>query len=135
MLIKSCLGSAAVLAIANLIPSAIALEHVRLRSSADFEETWHERPVKDDMISEMNELKYKKLIDHGKRPVVGVLTEPLRGDLYHSNDRTREKVLSTDDAVPGYVPRSHVQFLEQAGIRVVPIDYRLSRNELVSLFD
>lgn len=90
--------------------------------------------MKDDMISEMNELKYKKFIDHAKRPVVGVLTEPLRGDLYHSNDKSSERVLNTDDA-PGYVPRSHVQFLEQAGIRVVPIDYRLSRDELVDLFD
>lgn len=32
---------------------------------------------------------------------------------------------------PGYVPRAHVQFLEQAGVRVVPVDYRLPRDELV----
>lgn len=34
-----------------------------------------------------------------------------------------------------YVPRAHVQLLEQAGIRVVPVDYRLSHEELTALFD
>ena len=28
-----------------------------------------------------------------------------------------------------------MQFLEQAGLRVVPVDYRLSRDELVGMFD
>ena len=34
-----------------------------------------------------------------------------------------------------YVPVAHVQFLEQAGIRVVPIDYRLSLEERRDLLD
>ena len=34
-----------------------------------------------------------------------------------------------------YVPRAHVQFLEQAGIRVVPVDYRLSREERFALLE
>ena len=55
-----------------------------------------------------------------------MLTEPLRGSV---------KGASESESVPGYVPRPHVQFLEQAGVRVVPIDYRLSRDELIDLFE
>jgi gamma-glutamyl-gamma-aminobutyrate hydrolase PuuD len=32
-----------------------------------------------------------------------------------------------------YVPRTHVQFLEQAGVRVIPIDYTLEKEELDQL--
>ena len=34
-----------------------------------------------------------------------------------------------------YVPRAHVQFLEQTGIKVISIDYRLPMEELYALFD
>jgi hypothetical protein len=51
------------------------------------------------------------------RPVVGILSEPLRGELVDS-------AINADSA--SYVPKTHVQFLEQAGVRVVPIDYHLS---------
>lgn len=70
--------------------------------------------------------------------MIGVLTEPLRGDLYkkgHENVNEKINGRVESGAPPGYVPRPHVQFLEQAGIRVVPIDYRLGRDELVALFD
>lgn len=59
-----------------------AIEHPLLASTDDYQETWKERPVKNDMISMQKELHYTKFIDHSKRPVIGVLTEPLRGDLY-----------------------------------------------------
>ena len=89
------------------------------------------------MITMQKELQYTKFIDHSQRPVIGVLTEPLRGDLYKKgatsvNDKIDGR---RESAAPGYVPRAHVQFLEQAGVRVVPIDYRLERNDLVALFD
>lgn len=83
------------------------------------------------MISKAKEQRYTKKIDYSKRPVIGVLTEPLRGELYEGHEQIDGGV----DRIPGYVPRAHVQFLEQAGMRVVPVDYRLSRDELVSLFD
>jgi len=35
----------------------------------------------------MKELKYTKFLDHSKRPVIGVLTEPLRGDLSKADDK------------------------------------------------
>ena len=34
-----------------------------------------------------------------------------------------------------YIPRTHVQFLEQSGVRVVPIDHRLSTEERWALYD
>ena len=40
-----------------------------------------------------------------------------------------------ETATASYVPRAHVQFLEQAGVRVVPIDYRLSVEEKHELMD
>jgi len=34
-----------------------------------------------------------------------------------------------------YVPKSHVKFLEQAGNRVIPIDYTLSEEEIKPLLE
>jgi len=51
-----------------------------------------------------------------RKAVYGVLTEPLEGDLQGKSDKV-------EAAERSYVPRAHVQFLEQAGIRVVPISY------------
>ena len=75
------------------------------------------------------------VIDHFKRPVIGILTEPLRGELYTpSNSRFKEDEL-IDTSTASYVPKAHVQFLEQAGVRVVPIDYRLDLEERRALLD
>jgi len=43
-----------------------------------------------------------KIIEHGRRPVIGILTEPLRGDMVDAK---------VNDLV-SYVPKTHVQFLE-----------------------
>jgi len=113
---KSSFGSAALLAALSLLNGSgvDAIEHPLLTSTADFRETWKDRPVKDDMISLQKELLYTKFIDETQRPVIGVLTEPLRGDLYKAgatniNDKIGRGV---EQAKPGYVPRAHVQFLE-----------------------
>jgi hypothetical protein len=77
-------------------------------------------------------------IDHGKRPVIGVLTEPLRGDMYKVKENfygDQEKLHEQSEQSATYVPKAHVQFLEQAGVRVVPIDYRLSTEERHKLYD
>jgi gamma-glutamyl-gamma-aminobutyrate hydrolase PuuD len=34
-----------------------------------------------------------------------------------------------------YIPKAHVQFLEQAGIRVVPISYTDSKENITSILD
>ena len=60
------------------------------------------------------------------RPVYGILTEPLRGEIMTEG-------LENTDAT--YVPRAHVQFLEQTGIKVVPIDYSLPIEKLYAKFD
>jgi hypothetical protein len=65
--------------------------------------------------------------DNNVRPVYGILTEPLRGDIKSESEH------EFSDA--SYVPRSHVQFLEQTGIKVVPIDYSLPIEELYAKFD
>lgn len=84
---KASLSKAAIVAMANLLACSSALEN-----SDDFLVTWKDRPVKDDMISEMSDLKYTKFIDHSKRPVIGVLTEPLRGDLYLAKDEYKDVI-------------------------------------------
>ena len=33
------------------------------------------------------------------------------------------------------MPKAHVQFLEQSGIKVVPVDYRLSQEDFNNLLD
>ena len=134
---KSTFGSAVLLAAVSMFSSVYAVEHPLLTSTHDFEETWIEKPQKGDMIAQVKELSYTKFFDHSHRPVIGVLTEPLRGELFNAgaNIFDKNQKLSSEENLPGYVPRAHVQFLEQAGVRVVPIDYRLSRDELVEKFD
>jgi len=43
-------------------------------------------------------------LDVTKRPVIGVLTEPLRGDLVGLSDDEASQMT--------YIPKTHVQFLE-----------------------
>ena len=56
-------------------------------------------------------------IADARRPIYAVLSEPMKGNLV--NDKS--KIESA-----GYIPKAHVQFLEQAGIRVVPLNYHAS---------
>lgn len=65
-------------------------------------------------------------LDASKRPVIGVLTEPLRGEVVGG---------SFNESSLTYVPKPHVQFLEQTGVRVVPIDYRLPTEERIALYE
>ena len=132
---KSTFGSALLFATAGMFDEVVAVEHPLLTSTSDFAETWIDRPKKDDMISMEKAKRYTKIIDHEKRPVIGVLTEPLRGDMYNTQDKFKEHIAEGEDRQPGYIPRAHVQFLEQAGVRVVPVDHRLSRDELITMFD
>ena len=50
---KSCFGSAAsLLAALSLLNGGQAIEHPLLTSTDDFRETWKERPIKNDMITQ-----------------------------------------------------------------------------------
>ena len=95
-----------------------------LVSTADFAETWQDKSSNSHGDMSRNKKHYSEKIDHSRRPVVGVLTEPLRGELVNETKEER-----------AYVPRAHVQFLEQAGLRVVPVDHRLPREEIIALLD
>jgi len=66
-------------------------------------------------------------VDLNKIPIMGVLTEPLRGSLHKDEER-----MSTANE---YIPTAHVKFLEQAGIKVVPVSYKMSGKELTQLLD
>ncbi len=77
-------------------------------------------------------------VDENKRPVIGVLTEPLRGNLFKEREDHLDEddlVSSYKDGTASYVPKAHVQFLGQAGIRVVPVDYRMPVEERFALMD
>ena len=58
---------------------------------------------------------------------MGILTEPLRGSLH----KDEEKMTMVNE----YIPTAHVKFLEQAGIKVVPVSYQKSEEELTELLD
>ena len=60
-------------------------------------------------------------INGNKRPIYGVLTEPLRGDMHKNSSSTtdeKEKQDSSENWYKGdsnevsYIPKAHVQFLE-----------------------
>ena len=51
---KSTLGKAAIVAVAGYLETVSALEHPLLTSTADFEETWIEKPSKS-MVEDLKE--------------------------------------------------------------------------------
>ena len=49
-------------------------------------------------------------ISDNRRPIYGVLTEPLRGNM--KNTQREEHQISADTEEHSYIPKAHVQFLE-----------------------
>ena len=91
---------------------ANAVEHPSLVSSHDYEEKWTEVEKKSEAYrAHVEQLDYAE-IDHGKRPVIGVLTEPLRGGMYTPSNSRFKKDELVDTSEASYVPKAHVQFLE-----------------------
>jgi gamma-glutamyl-gamma-aminobutyrate hydrolase PuuD len=72
-------------------------------------------------------------ISDNRRPVYGILTEPIRGNMKTQEEEDGNYINQTDGI--SYIPKAHVQFLEQAGIRVVPISYTDSKENITSILD
>lgn len=62
-----------------------------------------------------------------RTPVIGILTEPLRGTM-----KDREVTVSNYDE---YIPAAHVKFIQQTGCKVVPVSYKLEEEDLIALLD
>ena len=58
-----------------------------------------------------------------------MLTEPFRGKM-HSVKKNSDETYHHESGDASYVPKSHIQYLEQSGIVVVPLNYLLSETEL-----
>jgi len=67
-------------------------------------------------------------ISDNRRPVYGILTEPIRGRI--RNIKNDKETFDHDKDEVSYIPKAHVQFLEQSGIVVIPISYLLSEAEI-----
>jgi hypothetical protein len=63
---------------------------------------------------------------NSKLPVWGILTEPLHGTLKQDDEVSEYQE---------YIPAAHVKFIEQTGAKVVPVSYKMSKEELYSLLD
>lgn len=50
-------------------------------------------------------------ISDNRRPIYGILTEPLRGNLKNKNANS-DKGYDSEKETVSYIPKSHVQFLE-----------------------
>jgi hypothetical protein len=68
-------------------------------------------------------------ISDNRRPIYGILTEPLRGKIRNKKDSSEE--LSSEYDEVSYIPKAHVQFLEQSGIAVVPIHFTKSKEDMI----
>jgi hypothetical protein len=64
-------------------------------------------------------------ISQRRTPVIGILTEPLRGSLRKGNEEIKD--------IDEYIPLAHVKFLEQAGIKVIPVRYTLVEEDLLAI--
>ena len=60
-----------------------------------------------------------------KTPVIGILTEPLRGALKKDNYEVKD--------FSEYISAAHVKYLEQANVKVVPISYNLRKADFMNL--
>jgi hypothetical protein len=66
--------------------------------SSQYHDSWVDKPDFDSTYKAFEDIKTAKVVEHGRRPVIGILTEPLRGDL-----------LDLDSQGPvSYVPKTHV---------------------------
>ena len=119
---------------AALVCAVTAFEHAKHIDVSDYEENWEERKHELSRVQNIINFAKERQVNHEARPVIGVLTEPVRGELFIPDTHTLEKYATEDEWI-SYVPRTHVQFLEQAGVRVVPIDYHLKDEDLVELLD
>jgi len=126
----------AAISVIALAEMANAMEHPSLTATYDFEVKWSDvAEKKANAYRAHNEKESYDVIDHSRRPVIGVLTEPLRGEMYTpATSQFKEDELE-DTSAASFVSKAHVQFLEQTGIRVVPIDYRLSLEERREILD
>lgn len=61
-------------------------------------------------------------VNDNRRPIYGVLTEPIRGNMKNKYESDDKEYLEINQEL-SYIPKAHVQFLEQSGIIVVPISY------------
>jgi hypothetical protein len=90
-----------------------------------------------------------------KRPIYGVLSEPMKASILHSvsenlntggylddqediqiaAQKPQGDVVNSTDELISYVPRAHVQFLEQSGVRVIPISYLDNFENIEAILD
>ena len=79
-------------------------------------------------------------ISDNRRPIYGVLTEPIRGNMKSKSaaedkeNGLKDKSIDEEELM-SYIPKAHVQFLEQSGIRVVPISYLDSKEDIINMLD
>lgn len=83
-------------------------------------------PAEEDIPEEEprphNHDSENKKVKNNNRPLYGILTEPLRGSVHDGDEQVTN--------VEQYIPAAHVKFLEQAGIKVIPISFKMPAVEL-----
>jgi len=62
-------------------------------------------------------------VSDNRRPIYAVLTEPIRANMKSTNESENIDIKSDKNDYISYIPKAHVQFLEQSGIRVVPVSF------------
>jgi hypothetical protein len=69
-------------------------------------------------------------VSDNRRPIYAILTEPFRGQI-SSYGKEESEVYSHHSNSASYIPKSHVHFLEQSGIVVVPLHFMMSEAEIL----
>ena len=100
----------------------------------DVDEEIENKVIIDDVSKSLFTKYHITEISDNRRPIYGVLTEPIRGTMKSksANSDSEDKSIEEDELL-SYIPKAHVQFLEQSGIRVVPISYLDSREDIISM--
>jgi len=66
--------------------------------------------AKNHTTSQIHGVHAHAKISDNRRPIYGVLTEPLRGGIKDTKNPNKEYQSNTEDV--SYIPKAHVQFLE-----------------------
>ena len=132
-IMKSIFASAMLLAATSFFSEVVAVEHAGLVDTSDYVADWYENSSSKQTYENIKKFNNSKVVDHQVRPVIGVLTEPFRGSVTPTSDDYNMETFDQYMSRFSYVPRSHVQFLEQSGTRVIPIDYQIPEEELLEL--
>lgn len=130
---KSIFACALLFSVSAYFNGVQAVEHATLIDTSDFVPEWYDKDNLKNSYENHKTHIYSRKVDNQIRPVIGVLSEPFRGQVSQMAGSNEYESDASEYSSFSYIPRTHVQYLEQAGVRVIPIDYNMDKDDMMDL--